>query len=52
MFKGNRTYGTIAAIVILAVVSVLEGVVILSPEITAGVLGLLGAFAIYFRHEA
>ena len=52
MFKGNRTYGTIIAIVIVAVISVLEGVVILSPAITAGIIGLLGAFGLYFRHEA
>ena len=52
MFKGNRTYGMIAAIVLLAVVSVLQGVVLLTPEITAGVIATLGALAVYFRHEA
>jgi len=52
MFKGKRTYGAIAAIVIIAGMAVLESVVILSPEITASIIGLLGALAVYFRHEA
>ena len=52
MLKGFRTYGTIVAIVIVAGISVLEGTVILSPEVTASVIGLLGALAMYFRKLA
>lgn len=52
MFKGKRTYGFIIATVLVAVVTVLEGVVILSPGVTAGVISTLGALAVYFRHQA
>lgn len=52
LFKGKRTYGFIIATVIVAVATILEGVVILSPEVTAGVIVLLGALAGYFRKVA
>lgn len=53
MFKGKRTYGAIGAIVALAVVNVLEGgAIILSPEITAGLITVLGGLAAYFRRAA
>jgi hypothetical protein len=54
MLKGKRTYLTILAIVITGALGVIEssGVAILTPEITAGVVTLLGAFAVYFRSKA
>jgi len=52
MFKGKRTYGFIIATVIVAVISVLEGAVIVSPELTAAGITFLGALAVYFRHQA
>ena len=54
MFKGYRTYLSVVAIVITVVLGVIEsgGTVILSPEITAAVVALLGAFAVYFRRQA
>jgi len=51
-FKGKRTYGFIVATVLVAVISVLDGAVIISPEITAAGIALLGAIAVYFRKVA
>jgi len=54
MLKGNRTYLTIAAIVLVTLASIVEtgGVAILSPEVTAATVTILGAIAAFFRRQA
>lgn len=52
-YAGRRTYMTLALMVVTVVLSVIEvGGGIITPEITAGVVTLLGAVAAYFRREA
>jgi len=54
MFKGNRTYMTIASIVLVAIAGAVGSseIIFLSPEVTAAAIGVLGALAMYFRREA
>ncbi len=53
-FTGKRTYMTIGFMVVTGLLGLLEfgGATILSPEVTAGLVAVLGAFAVYFRREA
>jgi hypothetical protein len=53
-FTGKRTYMTIGFMVVTALLGLLEfgGATILSPEVTAGIIAILGAFAAYFRRKA
>ena len=54
MLKGARTYLSLLGIVLTVLAGVLEtgGVAILTPEITAAIVGVLVAFAAYFRKHA
>ena len=54
MLVGKRTYLSIIALVITAILGVFEmgGTVILSPEVTAGAVAFFGALAAYFRGKA
>ena len=50
--KGNRTYLSIAAIILTVLASSLGDVKMLTPEVTSGIVTLLGALAAYFRSVA
>lgn len=52
MFKGKRTFITIGLMVVVALQAVLPSFTVLSPEISAAIVTLLGALAAYFRSQA
>ena len=53
-FSGGRTYMTIILMIITVILGIIEvgGTVILSPEVTAGLVTFLGTVAAYFRGKA
>jgi len=52
LLPGKKTYITIVVLVLTVLASVLPGQKILTPEITAAIVTLLGALAVYFRSLA
>jgi hypothetical protein len=52
--KGKRTYAVLGFMVVTAILGAVElnGSTILSSEITAAMVTILGALAAYFRSEA
>ena len=54
MLKGKRTYITLAAIVAITLASLVEtgGSALMSPDVTAAVVVILGAVGAFFRRAA
>ena len=50
--EGYRTYISIAGIFCTVLASVLEGGNILTPEVTAALVALFSALAVFFRSQA
>lgn len=51
--KGSRTYLAIIGIILVELIATYgKGVVVLTPEVTAAGVTLLGALAAYFRRQA
>jgi len=50
--KGKRTYASIIAIVLTVLAASFGDIEVLTPEITGGLVSVLGLTAAYFRSKA
>lgn len=50
--KGKRTYVTIGLLTVVAIQAVVQELTILPPDVTAIIIPVLGALAVYFRSLA